>query len=103
MAADGVPTLWPAIFHILFGTCQHFLSIFAALKYFQNKYPGVLNKSRGLGTLCAIDFSEAATRDKVMADLRKNGNTLVHLLLPIHIEANQVNQIWLQLTPIFMK
>ncbi|XP_052816100.1 4-aminobutyrate aminotransferase, mitochondrial-like isoform X2 [Mya arenaria] len=43
------------------------------LKNMQEKYPGVLSKARGLGTHCAIDFNEAAIRDKVMARLREKG------------------------------
>ncbi|XP_045213587.2 4-aminobutyrate aminotransferase, mitochondrial-like [Mercenaria mercenaria] len=47
--------------------------LLSGLKQMQAKYPGILSKSRGLGTLCALDFNTAATRDKVMADLRKKG------------------------------
>ncbi|XP_060571460.1 4-aminobutyrate aminotransferase, mitochondrial-like [Ruditapes philippinarum] len=39
----------------------------------QSKYPGILSNTRGLGTLCAIDFNTTDNRDKAMADLRKKG------------------------------
>ncbi|XP_053392836.1 4-aminobutyrate aminotransferase, mitochondrial-like isoform X3 [Mercenaria mercenaria] len=47
--------------------------LLSGLKQMQVKYPGMLSKSRGLGTLSAVDFNTAATRDKVMANLRKKG------------------------------
>ncbi|XP_045213586.2 4-aminobutyrate aminotransferase, mitochondrial-like [Mercenaria mercenaria] len=47
--------------------------LLSGLKLMQAKYPEILSKSRGLGTLCAIDCNNTATRDKVMANLRKKG------------------------------
>lgn len=43
------------------------------LREMQARYPGLLSKARGLGTFCAVDFKDGATRDKTMADLRKRG------------------------------
>ncbi|XP_060571459.1 4-aminobutyrate aminotransferase, mitochondrial-like [Ruditapes philippinarum] len=43
------------------------------LEQMQTKYPGILSKARGLGTLCAVDFPDAATRDKVIGYLRAKG------------------------------
>lgn len=43
------------------------------LNEMQAKYPGILSKARGLGTFCAIDFKDTATRDKLMHILRQRG------------------------------
>ena len=40
------------------------------------RYPGVLANVRGRGTFCAVDCDTAARRDKIVAEMRKNG---VHL------------------------
>jgi 4-aminobutyrate aminotransferase/(S)-3-amino-2-methylpropionate transaminase len=37
------------------------------------EYPGVLANPRGTGTLIAIDVKDAATRDKIVYDLRQKG------------------------------
>ncbi|OWF52737.1 4-aminobutyrate aminotransferase, mitochondrial-like [Mizuhopecten yessoensis] len=42
----------------------------------QNKYPGILSRARGVGTFCSIDFKDAATRDKILNELRHKG---IHL------------------------
>ncbi|XP_052265703.1 4-aminobutyrate aminotransferase, mitochondrial-like isoform X3 [Dreissena polymorpha] len=51
-------------------TGQHLLN---GLKQMQGKYPGLISKARGLGTHCAIDFKDAASRDKTIAKLRERG------------------------------
>ncbi|RUS90830.1 hypothetical protein EGW08_001449 [Elysia chlorotica] len=40
----------------------------------QEKYPHLLFNSRGLGSLAAVDFPDAAARDKVVQKLRSQGN-----------------------------
>ncbi|XP_052268533.1 4-aminobutyrate aminotransferase, mitochondrial-like [Dreissena polymorpha] len=51
-------------------TDQHLLN---GLKQMQGKYPGLISNARGLGTHCAIDFKDAASRDKTIAKLRERG------------------------------
>lgn len=39
----------------------------------QSSYPGLVSNPRGLGTLCAIDFPNAETRNKIVHHLWSNG------------------------------
>ena len=39
----------------------------------QSQYPGYLKNVRGLGSLCAVDMPDAATRDKIMLAMRNKG------------------------------
>ncbi|XP_012943653.1 4-aminobutyrate aminotransferase, mitochondrial [Aplysia californica] len=43
------------------------------LKDLQQKYPGLLQKARGLGTLCAVDMPTVAIRDQIITKMRSKG------------------------------
>lgn len=43
------------------------------LKEMQARFPGLINKARGLGTFCAIDFRDEALRDKIIYEMRQRG------------------------------
>ena len=40
---------------------------------FQNKYPGIVSRARGLGTFCSFDLPDGATRDQMIYQLRQRG------------------------------
>uniref|UniRef100_A0A3P9NNI4 4-aminobutyrate aminotransferase, mitochondrial n=1 Tax=Poecilia reticulata TaxID=8081 RepID=A0A3P9NNI4_POERE len=42
----------------------------------QAQYPGLLSRARGLGTFCAIDVRDAATRDRLLLQARDKGMLL---------------------------
>lgn len=43
----------------------------------QERYPGLLDRARGLGTFCSVDFPGAASRDKAITKLREQGKTVI--------------------------
>jgi len=46
------------------------------LNELQSRYPGLLNSARGMGTMCAVNAKDAASRDQILLNLRQVG---VHL------------------------
>ena len=51
-------------------------TIMAGLEDIQGRYPEILSKARGRGTICAVDVKNVETRDKILTTLRQQG---VHL------------------------
>jgi len=47
--------------------------LLGGLKDLQNKYPGVLQNARGLGSLCAVDMPSTSVRDQIMLKMRNKG------------------------------
>lgn len=47
--------------------------LLAGLRDLESQYPGYLKNVRGLGSLCAVDMPDAATRDKIMLAMRNKG------------------------------
>ncbi|KAK3090838.1 hypothetical protein FSP39_015059 [Pinctada imbricata] len=45
----------------------------AGLARMETQFPNILSCVRGLGTFCAVDFPNGATRDKVISKLREKG------------------------------
>ena len=39
----------------------------------QGRYPSLIHSARGIGTFCAIDCKDSATRDKIIAALKNKG------------------------------
>lgn len=39
----------------------------------QGRYPSLISDVRGAGTFCAFDVSDAASRDKMVGELRQRG------------------------------
>ena len=51
-------------------------TILRGLAELESRFPEVLSRSRGLGTLCAIDVKNAETRDKILHGLKQRGINL---------------------------
>lgn len=51
-------------------------TILRGLAELELRFPEVLSRSRGLGTLCAIDVKNAETRDKILHGLKQRGINL---------------------------
>merc|ERR1719154_156803 len=51
-------------------------TIMAGLEDIQDRFPEVLSKARGRGTICAVDVKNVELRDKILTTLRQRG---VHL------------------------
>merc|ERR1712212_1410235 len=51
-------------------------TIMAGLEDIQSRYPEILTKARGRGTVCAVDVKNVELRDKILTTLRQRG---VHL------------------------
>ena len=51
-------------------------TIMRGLYDLETRFPEVLSRARGLGTLCAIDVKNLALRDKIIHNLRQRGINL---------------------------
>lgn len=51
-------------------------TIMRGLYDLEKRFPELLSRARGLGTLCAIDVKSLALRDKIINDLRQQGINL---------------------------
>ena len=51
-------------------------TIMRGLYDLETRFPEVLSRARGLGTLCAIDVKSLALRDKIINNLRQQGINL---------------------------
>ena len=51
-------------------------TIMRGLYDLETRFPEVLSRARGLGTLCAIDVKSLALRDKIIHNLRQQGINL---------------------------
>ena len=51
-------------------------TIMEGLEDIQSRYPEILSKARGRGTICAVDVKNVELRDKILTTLRQRG---VHL------------------------
>ena len=51
-------------------------TILDGLAELESRFPEVLSRSRGLGTLCAVDVKSADIRDKILHGLKQQGINL---------------------------
>ena len=58
----------------------------------QKSYPEIVSNARGVGTLCAIDFPDTNTRNKIVDHLWSNGKLLLCLFFSL-VEINTIMEI----------
>jgi L-lysine 6-transaminase len=71
----------------------------AGLQTLQEEFPDILSNARGRGLMCAVDFPDSETRDKVRANIYKNGalippcgKSTMRFRPPLNVTAQEIDQ-----------
>jgi L-lysine 6-transaminase len=71
----------------------------AGLRKLQSEFPEILSNARGIGLMCAVDFPDPETRDKVRSIIFNNGalippcgRSTMRFRPPLNVSAEEINQ-----------